>query len=226
MSRKISRLTGSTCIAAAMAMVVAGYSEQAVAMPFATSGAGDVVAESQVVEVQNRRVRPAPGHRSARAKNRNRNNAAIGAVIGLGVLGLAAAAAANQPRRGEFYTDQWGNPVDAYGRPLRAARPVQRYEPYYGQQQFYGQQQYYEPGYYRQGRGDAWREEQFRAQRRAERDAARQAQREQIRQQQRWAERQNYQRYQPQPGYDARGPRYAPAVREPGGGFDTSGNRN
>ena len=69
MLRKISIFHGSTCLAAAMAMVAATYSQQAIAMPFAAAGAGDVVAENHVVEVQNRRVRPAPGHRSARVKN-------------------------------------------------------------------------------------------------------------------------------------------------------------
>ena len=156
------------------------------AAPFAAAGASKVTADTSIVQVQVRRSRPV----SQIKRRRGNNNAAIGAaIVGIGVLGLAAAAAASQrdERRGVYYTDQWSNPVDAYGRPLYASqRQVQYYEPRYQPQ--YEQQ--YAPRYYRQDprfyndrvidqgygqpRANRWERDQQKAQARAERTRQRQ----------------------------------------------------
>ena len=60
---------------------------------------------------------------------------------------LFRSASQRDERRGAYYSDQWSNPVDAYGRPLYAPqRQVQYYEPQY-QRQYEPQ---YAPRYYRQ----------------------------------------------------------------------------
>ncbi|MCX7325772.1 MAG: hypothetical protein NTZ14_15360 [Hyphomicrobiales bacterium] len=184
-------------LSSALLMAVSGICTQVSAAPFATAGSSQLAAESMIEQVQ---VRPAGKRRPvpvARARKRN-NNAAAAAIVGIGILGIAAAAAASQgrPRAGQYYTDQWGNPVDAYGRPIYVERPVQYYQQpgYYQQQPGY----YYEqPGYDRRPQVSEWERQEIRARERAQREAA----------QQQW--RQQQQIYQPQPQY-----RQAPVYRQ------------
>lgn len=188
-------------MAGAVVFAASPVAHEVMAAPFATVGASAMATENLVEQVQAKRKR-AP---VAKARPRSRNNgAAAAAIIGLGVLGIAAAAAAaqNQPRRGEYYTDQWGNPVDAYGRPIYGQRPVQYYrQPGYDRQPGF----YEQPGYYRRPQVNEWERQEFRAQQRAQREA----QREQARREQRWAEQQQFrqQRYRQQPAYGG-GPVY------------------
>ena len=186
----VSRPIKATGLALTVLMAVGPLAPDVQAAPFAAAGASRVTADTSIVQVQARRSRPV-----AQAKRRRGNNtAAIGAaIVGIGVLGIAAAAAASQrdERRGAYYSDQWNNPVDAYGRPVYAPqRQVQYYQPQYEPQ--YEQQ--YAPRYYRpdprfnndrvidQGYGEpriSRREkEQLKAQERARREYVKQQARE------------------------------------------------
>ncbi len=111
-----------TAMSLAAAMAVAGVPAGAQAMPFATIGSGKIVADSPIVEAGYKKRRHVARHRA-------RNNAALGAAIAIGVLGVAAAAAASQPRRGTYIVDNRYYPVDDWGQPIYRARPVQQYEP-------------------------------------------------------------------------------------------------
>jgi hypothetical protein len=154
-------------LASALVIAISGFSTAGVAAPFATSGATQLAAPSLVVEAQAKRKR-AQVVRNKR--NRAAANAAVGAAIGLGVLGVAAAAAASQRQpRGVYYTDEWGRPVRGYRAPVQ-----------YYQDDGWG----YEPApvVRRQPRLSDWERrellEQQRQQRVWERDAGRRAQRD------------------------------------------------
>jgi hypothetical protein len=136
MSAKITR---SVACAVAAAMLAYGAPTQATAAPLATAGSGLMAGESPIVEVGYKKRRQAH-HRRARANT----NAAIGAAIAIGVLGIAAAAAA-QPCRGQYHVDNRYYPVDAWGQPIHGARPVQYYEPGYYYQQRPRQRTYRDP---------------------------------------------------------------------------------
>jgi hypothetical protein len=183
----------SISVGSALLLAASGVSTQAVATPLVGAGASGIAPQSDIVQVASKRRAP-PKHAS-KAK-RNRNNAAIGAAIGLGVLGIAAAAAASQNRRGVYYSDDYyGHPTDAWGRPVRV-RPYQ--------QQFYEEDRWGRPvqrgwrqpayGYGYQDH-DPWAERRARDAARAQREAARQqrwAQEQQWRQQQQWQGRPQY----------------------------------
>ena len=91
---KITPIFKAAAMAMAMFTGVAGLSPTVEAAPFATIGSSRVTADNLVTEVQ------APRRRvpAAKARKRGNNNAAIGAaILGIGVLGIAAAAASQQP---------------------------------------------------------------------------------------------------------------------------------
>ncbi len=156
------------------------------------------------------------GGRALAPFNRGRagRDAAVAAALGIGILGIAAAAAAANQPRGVYQTEY---PVDAWGRPI------------YGSPYGYGQgRQYYQgpvdawgrpiavrenPSLY-QPRQSRWEREQIRAQQRAQREAARQAawEREQRRV---WREQQRYARPTPQPGYGYGGGWAQPRLLQP-----------
>jgi hypothetical protein len=189
---KTSQSFRATAFALAGMIGLTGFSMPSLAMPFAATGASKVTAPVELVEVQVRRRVAAPVKR-----RRNNNGAAVGAaIVGLGVLGIAAAAASqSRPRQQGYYTDEWGNPVDAYGRPLRASRPVQYYRQDPG---YYGQPSYVQPGYgrptyYQEPRLSRQQKDYLKAQERARRDAHKQAVRQQ-RAEQEWALRQQQRR--------------------------------
>jgi hypothetical protein len=174
-------------LSSAVLMAVSGFCTQVSAAPFATAASLQLSVESMIEQVQ---VRPAGKRRPvpvARARKRNSNAAAAAAIVGIGVLGIAAAAAASQgrPRAGQYYTDQWGNPVDAYGRPIYVERRFQSYQSPGNYQDLTGYDQ--QPGYHRRPQVSEWERQEIRARERAQRESARQ---------QHW--RQQQQVYQPQ----------------------------
>ncbi len=176
-----SRSMKVTGLALAVLMAASHLPTVAQAAPFATAGASKVTADTSIVQVQVRRSRPVAQVK----RRRGNNNAAIGAaILGIGVLGIAAAAAASQrdERRGAYYSNQWNDPVDAYGRPIYAPqRQVQYYEPQYQQQyapRYRQDQRFYNDRVIDQGygepRGSRWQRDQQKAQARAERTRQRQ----------------------------------------------------
>lgn len=173
-----SRSMKATGLALAVMMAVGHLPTTAQAAPFATAGASKVTADTSIVQVQARRSRPVAQVK----RRRGNNNAAIGAaILGIGVLGIAAAAAASQRdgRRGAYYSDQWDTPVDAYGRPIYAQqRQVQYYEPQYAPRYYRQEQRFYNDRVIDQGygdpRGSRWQRDQAKAQARAERTRQRQ----------------------------------------------------
>lgn len=210
----------SLAVAGAALVVATLGPEQASASPLASvAGIRANVSQELTEQVQYRPRRSAP----VRPVKRNRagRDAALAAAIGIGVLGIAAAAAASQPRRGVYYSEPT-YPVDSWGRPVYGghvyARPTHQY--YYQQ-----------PGYfYEQPRMSNWQREQLRAQERARRDAERRAVREQ-RAREAWVFQQQQQQYRVRRGYESDPrfggqPRYLPQRVRPYDDFATSGNRN
>ncbi len=179
------------------------------AAPFATAGSGQMLAEPILVQAQARR-RPVVVRKRAR-----NNGAAVAAAVGIGVLGLAAAAAAAQPR-GVYYTESYGYPVDAWGRPVYGSgygysRPVQYY---YDDGYYYGDRGYYGRPVYREPRLSRWEKEQIKAQERARREAAKQAARRQQAERE-WAWRQQRQDWRDRDDWRYRYPQNGPAGLDP-----------
>lgn len=187
-----SRFNKTVVFASVILLGATAMPPEAFAASFATTGSSKLVAEPMIEQIQVRRNR----RPVAKARSRGNNNAAIAAtILGIGVLGIAAAAAASsqrEQRRSQYYTDQWGNPVDAYGRPVQVQRPVQ----YYQQPGYYAQPGYrYQPTLEEQQQA-YWQKQQYKAQVRAQQK------------QQRYNEQQQYQQlfYGHQPVYRNRGP--------------------
>lgn len=165
----------------------------AAAAPTATLGGVHAATGPDLVEqvqYRPRRAVPAAAVAHRRAKRaRAARNAAIATAIGVGVLGVAAAAA-SQPRRGVYATEPYE--VDAWGRPIYGGsgyyrQPVQYYGPSRGG--------YYYDDYAPPPRLSRWEREQIKARERARRESMR---REQFYQQQMWQERRTFEQQRQQ----------------------------